>query len=84
MMNTTRSKNQSFVEYNNIVNLTQRGIAEEIISRMKFPGIDRFMIPEVPTKSEGVRKKYRASFGQFLPENLSFNEFERKLDILTL
>ena len=42
---------------------------------MKFPGINRFMIPEVPTKSEGVRKKYRASFGKFLPENLSFNEF---------
>lgn len=50
---------------------------------MKFPGVDRFQIPEIPQKSKDLRKLHRASLGQFLPENLDFDEFERKLDILT-
>ena len=67
MNKTNRNKNQAFVEYNNTIDTIERGITEEILSKMKFPGIDRFMVPQIPTKSEGVRKKYRASFGQFLP-----------------
>ena len=50
---------------------------------LKFPGIDRFQIPEIPPKSKDLRKLHRASLGQFLPENTNFNEFERKMDILT-
>lgn len=42
---------------------------------MKYPGIDRYLMPDVPLKSEGLRKLYRSSFGQFLPQNLSLEEF---------
>lgn len=42
---------------------------------MKYPGVDRFMIPEIPPKSEGLRKLYRSSFGQFLPPNWTFDDF---------
>lgn len=62
-----KTENPLFFEFNNIADESKRNVVEEIIQKLKFPGIDRFMIPEVPTKSEGVRKKYRASFGTFLP-----------------
>ena len=41
-------------------------------------------MPPIAAKSKEVRKKYRSSFGKFLPENMTFEEFERKLDILNL
>lgn len=40
------------------------------------------MMPEIPLKSEGLRKFYRSSFGQFLPADLTFQDFERKMNIL--
>ena len=39
-------------------------------------------MPENPQKSKDLRKVYRSSLGQFLPEGVEFHEFERKLDIL--
>lgn len=42
---------------------------------MKYPGVDRFLMPDTPVKSEGLRKLYRSSFGQFLPENWQFGDF---------
>ena len=52
-----KTENSLFFEFNNIADESKRNVVGEIIQKLKFPGIDRSMIPEVHTKREGVRKK---------------------------
>lgn len=73
-----------YINYNEAKNGYERKQIQSLLSNMKYPGIDRHLLPEVPIKSEGVRKNYRSSFGPFLPEGMTFQDFERKMNVLFL
>lgn len=49
---------------------------------IKFPGINRYLMPEIPAKSEKLRNLLQSQYALFLNKNLDLNEFLRRLQIL--
>lgn len=53
----------------------------EVRRRIKFPGIDRFQMPEIPVKSEKLRRLHQSQYALFL-KGLDLQEYFRRQQIL--
>lgn len=53
----------------------------EVRRRLKFPGIDRFQMPEIPAKSDKLRRFQQAQYALFL-KGLDLQEYFRRQQLL--
>lgn len=73
-------KQEMFVGWNEYVG-SDAELMAEVRKRLKFPGIDRFQMPEIPAKSEKLRRLQQSQYALFL-RGLDLQEYFRRQQIL--
>lgn len=62
----TRTQN---IKFNNLDEITIR--EKQLLAKLSFPGIARCMMPDVPEKSENIRKAEKCQFYPFITCDIS-------------
>lgn len=57
-------------------------LEEQIRSNLKVPGLNRYLMPEIPAKSSQLRKLEQSQYAQFLKGSLTLPEFQRRNQLL--
>ena len=67
---------------NNLDDISLR--EKSLLNKMSFPGVNRYLMPELPDKSEQIRKAERAQYYPFISCDVSevfINKIKKKIDL---